>query len=127
MPFRFSRALVVLAIIASGGALTLAVDGCGSDSTTATPNSDAAAGQDGDLGNDGDPGADAAVDAPAELPDASALDANCLKGKVLPSTGETCIGFGKGSPCDPLCGLGAYGYVCFNGGPPGFAGCIQAS
>ena len=124
MPFRLSRALLLVLTASSGAALALVVDGCGSDSTAPGPNSDAA-GQ--ESGSDGDPGADGGSDSEAVLPDAAALDANCPKGKVLPSTGETCIGFGKGSPCDPACGLGEYGYVCFNGGPPGFTGCIQAS
>lgn len=33
------------------------------------------------------------------------------------------MGFGKGTPCNAGCG--EYGYVCFNGGPPGFAGCLE--
>jgi hypothetical protein len=37
------------------------------------------------------------------------------------------VGFGTGTPCDTSCGLPKYGYVCFNGGPPGFTGCVQAS
>jgi|GEM_PF-1874605 len=58
-------------------------------------------------------------------PEAGGRDASCATGVTKPATGETCIGFGKKSPCDPACGLPEYGYVCFNGGPPGFAGCLQ--
>lgn len=46
-------------------------------------------------------------------------------GTVKPATGETCVGFGKKDPCNVACG--EYGYVCFNGGPPGFTGCYQMS
>lgn len=53
-------------------------------------------------------------------------DASCPTPKAATSTGETCTGFGEtGDPCDPACGLPRYGYLCFNGGPPGFAGCVQ--
>ena len=102
---------LALATLAVGG-MTAAVDGCGSDSPAKTG-----------TGEESDGGADS----PTSLPDAAALDASCPKGKVVASTGETCIGFGKGTPCDMACGLPAYGFVCFNGGPPGFAGCVQAS
>lgn len=35
--------------------------------------------------------------------------------------GETCVGYGEGDTCaaEP----GKYGYVCFNGAPPGVASC----
>lgn len=33
--------------------------------------------------------------------------------------GETCVGYGEGDTCE----TGKYGYVCFNGPPPGVAGC----
>jgi hypothetical protein len=52
-------------------------------------------------------------------------DSGCPTPRTMPATGETCTGFGKESPCEPACGLPAYGYVCFNGGPPGFNGCVQ--
>jgi hypothetical protein len=91
------------------------LDAC-RDSTTPSPSK-----QDGSASARDGAAADATPDAGPDL------DASCPMGKTLPATGETCIGFGKGSPCDPACGLGEYGYVCFNGGPPGFAGCVQAS
>jgi hypothetical protein len=65
-----------------------------------------------------DGGADADTDGGA--------DGSCPPTQTMPSTGETCTGFGAGDPCDPACGLPAYGYVCFNGGPPGFTGCVRA-
>lgn len=48
-------------------------------------------------------------------------------GPIVTTPGETCIGFGaKAETCDPACGQ-PYGYVCFDGAPPGFAGCRKAS
>jgi hypothetical protein len=121
-----SRALALVVLSLSVGAAALAIDGCGSDATvTGGATSDAPSAK--ETGSDEDTGTDATADSPPPLPDAAALDASCPKGKVLPSTGETCVGFGKGTPCDTACGLPAYGFVCFNGGPPGFAGCVQAS
>ncbi len=61
--------------------------------------------------------AGSAVDAGSE-PDA-ALDAGG-------GTGETCVGFAENDPCGAM-GLPQYGYVCFNGSPPGIAGCELAS
>lgn len=46
-------------------------------------------------------------------------DAKC--GPVVTTSGETCVGFGEGDPCDASCGR--YGYVCFGGAPPGIEGC----
>jgi hypothetical protein len=123
-----SRALALLVATFTAGAGALAIDGCGSDGTVAGgATSDAPSSSEAGTEGDSSTGSDAGSDAPTTLPDGAAFDASCPKGKVLPSTGETCIGFGKGSPCDTACGLPAYGFVCFNGGPPGFAGCVQAS
>jgi hypothetical protein len=111
--------------------VALVLDGCGADSAdpvdgsagdTPTPKQD----QDTGLEEDSSTKPDAKADAKPFIPD-SAIDANCPMGKILPATGETCVGFGKKTPCDPACGLPEYGYVCFNGGPPSFAGCVQAS
>ncbi len=121
MSVAFSRVLVLVALGSGAFGLTLATGSCSSDPVASTA-TDAASTTDATTSAE-----DAAEDAPTELPDAAGLDASCPKGKVLPATGETCIGFGKGTPCDPACGLGEYGYVCINGGPPGFTGCIQAS
>jgi hypothetical protein len=106
------------------GAFALFVDGCSDETTTGATADAAAASEGGDEGGGG--GSDAGSDAPTK-PDGSSVDASCPTTKVLPDKGETCVGFGKGTPCDTACGLPAYGYVCFNGGPPGFAGCVQAS
>jgi hypothetical protein len=124
-----SRALALLVAVVTVGGAALAIDGCGSDSAvTGGSTSDAPSGSDaGTSTDDASSGTDAGADSPTTLPDGATLDASCPKGKVLPGTGETCVGFGKGTPCDTACGLPAYGFVCFNGGPPGFAGCIQAS
>jgi len=125
------RALVLIVATFSAGTALLAQGGCGSDSTvTGGSTSDAPSGTEKETGTtDDDSGTatDAKTDSPSTLPDGAAFDASCPSGKTLPGTGETCIGFGKGTPCDTACGLPAYGFVCFNGGPPGFAGCVQAS
>ena len=123
---RHALALIVAASTAGSCAAILAVGGCGSDSTvTGGATDDAPSGSEAGTTNDG--ATDAGTDSPATLADGATLDASCPKGKVVASTGETCIGFGKGTPCDTACGLPAYGFVCFNGGPPGFAGCVQVS
>lgn len=68
--------------------------------------------KDAGTGTDGQVTSDARIEA-----------GQCAKGKVRPATGETCVGYGKGSPCNADCG--EYGFVCFqNGGPPGFAGSL---
>lgn len=123
---RIAPLLVLLLTASSAGGLTLVIDGCGSDTgavgggaTSDAPSSEGGGAASGDGG--------ASSDSSTTLPDASALDASCAQGKVVPDKGETCTGFGKGTGCDTACGLPAYGYVCFNGGPPGFTGCVQAS
>lgn len=125
---RVSRAVALLALTLTAGGAALAIDGCGSDAAVGGGSTaDASSGSETGTGEDGSVASDAGTDATTTLPDSAAFDASCPKGKAVPSTGETCIGFGKGSPCDTACGLPAYGFVCFNGGPPGFTGCIQAS
>ncbi len=51
----------------------------------------------------------------------------CVTGEVITASGDTCAGFGTGESCNSACGLPPYGYVCTNGGPPGFAGCMRVS
>jgi len=88
-----------------------AADGAGGDDASATTD-----GATADAKSDGASG------------DAGDKDA-CPTPVTKPATGETCVGFGKKTPCGSAgaCGYPDYGYVCFNGGPPGFAGCVQAS
>ncbi|MBS2014126.1 MAG: hypothetical protein JST00_14645 [Deltaproteobacteria bacterium] len=84
----------------------------------------ATSGKDGATGTDaGDAGVDAAKDAAPV--DGSSEGGACPQGVTKPATGETCVGFGKKSPCNAACG--EYGFVCFNGGPPAFTGCLQLS
>lgn len=119
--------LSITSVVLAGASVTLFADGCGSDSTTASGSS-AADGASGDEGGGGDGGSsDGASDSALGPDGGTAGDGACPTPKVLPSTGETCVGFGAGTGCDTACGLPAYGYVCFNGGPPGFANCVQAS
>ncbi len=70
-------------------------------------------------------GAGSAPDA-AKKPD-SPFTEECPGKPKATQPGETCIGFGsKGSSCNDACGR-PYGYVCVDGGPPGFASCVRAS
>jgi hypothetical protein len=122
------RPVLVLALtLASASSFVLTVGGCGADATDveATPGADAASASDSSRTTDGgsaanDGGTDA--NAPGADAEAGAEAGSCPQGQTRPATGETCVGYGKGSPCNAACG--EYGYVCFkNGGPPGFAGC----
>lgn len=125
MSRRSFRVLVLVVSATCAGSSALFIDGCGSDSgdVATGPTSDAPSGKEG-----GDEQTDASAAAKDGGADGSSTDAgadagSCSKGKVRPATGETCVGYGKGSPCSAECG--EYGYVCFqNGGPPGFAGCL---
>lgn len=116
---RLRRFVLLAFATTSFGAVALFADGCGSDSATpgGTTSEDGGGGTDGTTNKDGATGSEAATtdggaDAPADSP--------------ATGTGETCIGFAKGQPCGDG-GLPEYGYVCFNGSPPGFNGCVQAS
>jgi poly(hydroxyalkanoate) depolymerase family esterase len=123
---RIAHALAYALVVGIAGGGALVLDGCGSDSTGGDGvggDNEAGSASDAPQGSEtGNGNSDAGPDA-AKGTDGAA----CPTPKVLPDKGETCIGFGKGTPCDTACGLPAYGYVCFNGGPPGFAGCVQAS
>lgn len=66
-------------------------------------------------------GSDARVEGGSD----ASFDGACLEASVVPQTGETCAGFGRGEPCEPACGHPAFGYVCFDGGPPNLSGCVQ--
>jgi hypothetical protein len=134
-----SRAPLALVAVAVGAlfgvAVALTAGGCSSDATKSTPEpsptTDGAAsiddgGSAAEGGFDGGGGADAARDA-AIAGDGGGDAGACPTPVVKPGTGETCVGFGTGDPCKTACGLPAFGYVCFNGGPPSFAGCVQAS
>ena len=123
-------ALVSTSLLASSVALflfALFADGCSSDSTSGTNAPDASSTAIPDAGASSDASSDAAGDSSTTSDGGTPHDAACPATKVAPSTGETCVGFGAGTGCDTACGLPAYGYVCFNGGPPGFTGCVQAS
>lgn len=109
-----------------------ALDGC-SDDPAATADVDAGAGDAAptrDGGGGTDPPAEDASDVDVER-DASAEagdeDSGSCAGPIVTTPGETCVGFGaKAQTCDPSCGQ-SYGYVCFEGAPPGFAGCRRVS
>jgi hypothetical protein len=119
--------LALLFTAASAGGIAFAIDGCGSDSGAVDggATSDAPSAKEASSDDSGSGGNDSST----TPPDGGGGDGGCPPGKVVPDKGETCIGFGKGTPCGSAgaCGLPAYGYVCLNGGPPGFMGCVQAS
>lgn len=119
MSFALSRLVFVGAIVVASSGASIALGAC--SSTADAPVDEAT--------EAGDGGTDAQRDAgqPGES-DAELGDGGQCGTKVAPQTGETCVGFGTGAPCgDPACGTPAYGYVCFNGGPPGLAGCVQTT
>lgn len=65
--------------------------------------------------------------APPEKDGAPPHDAAACVGPIATTPGETCIGFGAApETCDPACGQ-PFGYVCFDGGPPGMEGCREQS
>ena len=122
MFLRLPRAFALMLGSFALGSLAVAVDGCGSDSkdpiagdgstTTDSPGSKPDGAKPEDDGSVGDGAADSAIDGAGD---------GAAVGK-----GETCIGFAKGTPCGAN-GLPDYGYVCFNGSPPGIAGCKLAT
>ena len=89
----------------------------GSSSTSSSSTSSSSGGTDG--GTDG--GSDAGTDAKAD-----AATPVCANGEVQPKTGQTCAGFGMSTPCT-TCTPSAYGYLCFDGGPPNIDGCTRVS
>ncbi len=112
-------------------AVLAAFAACSEDPTATTtpagdagsPRKDARAAQEDE---EEEPASDAGTAKDAGKKDASPTsDAGCGR-PVVTTPGETCIGFGpKDDPCDPACGQ-PYGYVCFEGAPPGFASCSLA-
>jgi hypothetical protein len=123
---RFPHALCAL-VCTVVGAVAASTIGCASESVPASfadaqPPLDALPKQDA---RDNDTGlADAsATDASGVLIDAR-NDA-CAPGTDATKSGETCVGFGTGTPCETSCGLPQYGYVCAAGGPPNLMGCKE--
>ena len=123
MTLAFSRFLTLVATACLASGVALAIDGCASDTPdpVGDPGSDAASpGKEtgtSDKDSGGEPIADGGTDSALPEQDAEA---------GASTTGETCIGFGKGTPCGTAT-FPDYGYVCFNGSPPGIAGCKLAS
>ncbi len=74
------------------------------------------------------PGEDAATEPDSGTSDTDSGEKEAGScGPIVTTPGETCIGFGaKPETCDPSCEQ-PYGYVCFDGAPPGFEGCRKAS
>ncbi len=124
-----SSRFVLLSFLISLPPVALALEACSSDdSTPATAGGSDASTDNGsstsrsddsgrnneetDSGSKTDAGKDAGGD-------------GACSGPIVTTPGETCIGFGpKAETCDPACGQ-SYGYLCFNGAPPGFTGCRE--
>lgn len=123
-----ARPLFALTLtLATASAFVAAIDGCGTDNgdVTGGSTSDAPSGRDGGDRQDAATGTDGGADAQASPDtgaDADVDGGSCPQGQMRPATGETCVGFGKGTPCNVACG--EYGYACFSGGPPSFASCL---
>jgi len=121
MSNRLPRALALLVGSFALASMASVIDGCGSDSADPVPGGGSTIDSpgstpDGAKPDDSGSGSDGATDSAAD----SAAD-GAATGK-----GETCIGFAKGTPCGAN-GFADYGYVCFNGSPPGIAGCKLAT
>lgn len=137
---RAPASVVTVGLVVAVGLVLGVAAACGTDEP-ASPASPTPSGGDAGAGDPsdaaGEPGQDAAGDpdggdadadgsGDAAPPDAEA--GACASEGGLPPVaddgqGETCTGFGEGTPCDPACGLPRYGYVCVGGSPPGIAGC----
>jgi hypothetical protein len=109
------RLALALAFACSSVPVVLAMHGCSSDGDDVDP--DAGMAYEDGVPEVGRPDVGSSIDAGEAGNDA---------GSDAAKSGETCTGFGKGSPCGDA-GLPLYGYICVNGGPPGFVGCVQAS
>lgn len=111
-----------------------ALDGCSDDPTSAdgadAGAGDAASTRDGGGGTDTDPPDEDSGDGRDRRDggeEGGVEDSGACTGPIVTTPGETCVGFGaKAQTCDPACGQ-PYGYVCFEGAPPGFAGCRRVS
>lgn len=92
--------------------VVLASASCSSEETTPAPAPAPATSDAGDAGgsapDSSSPIADAGADTGPSVQDAG--------------VGETCIGYGAGESCESEQGR-PFGYVCFNGAPPGVSGC----
>ncbi|MBX3190350.1 MAG: hypothetical protein KF819_25345 [Labilithrix sp.] len=119
--------LLLGSLLASGIAVSSA---CSDDPSTTGGGGDATDGGSpsrSDSGATGDQGDDATDgDSGTSERDSGDEDAGAC-GPIVTTPGETCVGFGaKAETCDPACGQ-PYGYVCFDGAPPGFDGCRKVS
>lgn len=122
MSFPLSRVLLLSIVCTSFGTIALFADGCSSDSTSPSGTEDDAAASGDGTTKPKDGGV--ITDDDASTDSGGGTDSGTDTGTT--GKGETCIGFGTGTPCGAN-GNPDYGYVCFNGSPPGFTGCKQAS
>lgn len=127
---RFPRSVLV-SVISGAIFATFGTGACSSTDTVATADggggeADSAVG--GGDGSSSDDGATGDVASDSSKTDGSSSGdggGTCPQGVVKPKTGETCVGFGKKSPCNAACG--EYGFLCYNGAPPNLNGCLQVS
>jgi hypothetical protein len=123
---------LAFASLALAGRFVLACATNDEDVVDATPT-----GTDGGSANAGKDAGDGEVDAGDAGPvtrdaasppkDAGPYAKDCPGTKPQTQGGETCVGFGStGSTCAKACGR-PYGFVCVDGGPPGFTDCVRVS
>lgn len=123
MTRRASLTLATLTALALTGRTLLA---CATDDDDALGGV-AASGEDGGTSSGKDGGAAATEDSATPAAADGEAPSTCPGTTTATQKGETCIGFGKtGSTCANACGR-AYGFVCVNGGPPGFSDCVRVS
>lgn len=120
------RSLLVACLLVSG---VVVVGACSEDSPesgTEAETRDGGGPSTNDRGaGEGDDETD--IDSGAAENDSSTSKEAGVCGPIVTTPGETCVGFGaKPETCDPSCEQ-PYGYVCFDGAPPGFEGCRKVS
>lgn len=137
------RTLLALSVaFTSAGALVAAAcstsdDGGGSSSTSSSGSTGNASGSSStsssstSSSSSSSGGTDGGTDAPVVTDSGNDAKADaappvCTNGEVQPKTGQTCAGFGSFTPCT-TCTPSAFGYLCFDGGPPNIDGCTRVS
>ena len=115
-----------LVLVSSVGLLLGAAFACSSsDAPEAQPPADAGGGAVDPLPEASRTEAAASADAStAAATDSGGFDAAACEGPIKTGNGETCVGYGTSESCPEGCGQ-PYGYVCFDGPPPGFTGCRE--
>lgn len=121
------RTLLALVVLTGSALAARALVACASDDASVT-------GGDTDASTPrGDDGGASREDGGGTTEDGGTTKSDGAVAKDCPGTtpqsqpGETCVGFGPSADsCKNACGR-SYGYVCVDGGPPGFTDCVRVS